>query len=107
MAETDGTDLEQAVTMAASGMALAHWARVAPDRPAFVSPNGDRTFAELNSHANALARALRRRGVVSGDSIVLLCANRPEFVEVLAAADRTGLRITPVNWHLTGPEVAY
>ena len=36
-----------------------------------------------------------------------MCANRPEFVEVLDAAQRIGLRLTPVNWHLTGEEAAY
>src|SRR5207244_802473 len=52
-------------------------------------------------------RALRRRGVGPGAGIALLCANRTEFVEVVAAADRAGLRLTPVNWHLTADEAAY
>jgi long-chain acyl-CoA synthetase len=101
------TDLEQAAARGAQGMALAHWASVQPDHPAVTSPNGDRTFGELNASANRLVRVLRRRGVTAGDSVVLLCGNRPEFVEAMAAAERSGLPITPVNWHLTGPEVAY
>ena len=36
-----------------------------------------------------------------------MCTNRPEFVEVLYAAQRIGLRLTPINWHLTGEEAAY
>ena len=44
----------------AAGMAVAHWAEVAPDRPAIVSPHGNRTFAELNARGNQLASALRR-----------------------------------------------
>ena len=36
-----------------------------------------------------------------------MCTNRPEFLEVLYAAQRIGLRFTPINWHLTGPEAAY
>ena len=31
-----------------------------------------------------------------------MCTNRPEFLEVLYAAQRIGLRLTPINWHLTG-----
>ena len=36
-----------------------------------------------------------------------MCTNRPEFVEVLLAAQRVGLRLTPINWHLTGEEAGY
>lgn len=88
-------------------MTLAWWATQAPARPALVSPHGDRTFATLNGRANQLARALRRRGVQAGEGVALLCANRPEFVEVLSATQRAGLRLTPVNWHLTGAEAGY
>jgi long-chain acyl-CoA synthetase len=37
----------------------------------------------------------------------LLSSNRPEFAEVVAASQRAGLRLTPVNWHLTGDEAGY
>jgi long-chain acyl-CoA synthetase len=36
-----------------------------------------------------------------------MISNRPEFVAVLAAAQRSGLRLTPINWHLTADETAY
>ena len=78
-----------------------------PERPAILSPAGDRTFAELNARANQLARALRRIGLGTGDSVALLCSNRPEFAEVMFAALRSGLRYTPINWHLAADEVAY
>jgi len=89
------------------GLAIARWADSKPDRPAISSAHGDRTYAELDANANRLARALRRRGVVVGDQIALVCSNRPEFAEVLQAGLRSGLRVTPVNWHLSGDEVAY
>jgi long-chain acyl-CoA synthetase len=95
------------VAAAANGMLLAHWAGEAPERPAILSEHGDRTFAELNGRANQLARALRRLGLEAGDGVALLCANRPEFAEVLAACQRAGLRLTPVNWHLTADEAGY
>ncbi len=88
-------------------MTLAWHAQQAPDRPAISSVNGDRTFGELNANANRLVRVLRARGLQAGDSLSLVCANRPEFAEVLAACQRMGVRITPVNWHLTGSEMAY
>ncbi len=92
---------------ASVGMLGSYWAQRQPDRPAIVSPLGDRTFAELNANANRLVRALRARGVRAGDGIALMCANRPQFAETLAASQRAGLRLTTVNWHLTGSEVGY
>lgn len=89
------------------GMAVAFHAADAPSRAAVVSPHGTLTYAELDARANRLARALRRRGLRAGDAVALLCANRPEFVVAFVAGQRAGLRLTPVNWHLTGPEAAY
>ena len=91
----------------ASGMVLALHAQAAPDRPAIISEAGSRTLGELNANANRLVRSLRARGLGQGDSLVLVCSNRPEFAEVLYAAQRMGVRTTPANWHLTGEELAY
>ena len=94
-------------TAAATGMLPAHWAAEAPDRPALITEDGDSTFGQLNARANQVARALRRLGLGPGDGVALLCGNRTEFVEVYAAVHRAGLRLTPVNWHLTGAEAGY
>jgi long-chain acyl-CoA synthetase len=88
-------------------MLHAWWAERMPDRLAVVSPHGDRTYGDLNANVNRLARALRARGLQAGDAVALMCTNRPEFLEVLYASQRIGLRFTPINWHLTGPEAAY
>jgi len=89
------------------GMATAVYAAEAPDRLAVISPFGDRTYADLNRHSNQLVRALRACGAGPGDTIALVCRNRPEFVEVYDAVLRSGLRLTPINWHLTAEEIAY
>ncbi len=93
------------------GMRLAWWASVRPDAPALVAApgveGGDRTFAELNAGANRVARALRRRGLDVGDAVAVASRNRAEMVEVVLATQRAGLRLTLVNWHLTGDEAAY
>jgi long-chain acyl-CoA synthetase len=91
---------------AAVGMVLAVHAAEAPERPAVTGPTGDRTFAELNGRANALVRALRRRGLKAGSAVAIVCANRPEFAEVYFATHRAGFRLTTVNWHLTAGEAA-
>ena len=95
------------VDAAARGMTGSLWARVKPEAPAVRDPHGERTFFEINANANRIVRLLRRQGVVAGDAVALMCGNRAEFVEVLAAALRGGYRITPVNWHLTADEVEY
>ncbi|WP_051516137.1 AMP-binding protein [Candidatus Blastococcus massiliensis] len=92
---------------AATGMLIALWAARQPEATAIRSAQGDLTYAQLNARINQLARALRARGLTVGDSIALISSNRPEFVETLYAAQRTGLRLTPVNWHLTADEINY
>jgi long-chain acyl-CoA synthetase len=108
-AATDPAAAEAArrAELAGQGMLLAWYAERQPDRPAIIAPTGDRTFAELNGHANQLVRALRRRGVQEGDAVALICGNRAEFPETVAACQRAGFRLTPINWHLTGEEAAY
>jgi long-chain acyl-CoA synthetase len=101
------TDPELQASYTAEGRAITYWAAVAPDRLAVASPFGDRTFADLDQRADQLVRALRSRGLDVGDAVALVVRNRPEFVEVWAACRRSGLRLTPINWHLTVDEMAY
>ena len=89
------------------GMVTAVYAAEAPDRLAVISQAGQRTFAELNARANQVLRTLRARGVEPGSTIALVCANRPEFVEVYEAVLRGGMRLTAINWHLTADEITY
>ncbi|MEZ5782847.1 MAG: AMP-binding protein [Rhizobiaceae bacterium] len=61
------------------------WALKAPDRPAILEygPDGSRatlTYAELSRRSNALANALRAKGVQRGDRVALLL---PQGFEVL------------------------
>ena len=108
-------DLKDAVSLDAQleaaaqvGMTTAVWAQVHPHKTAIYDPDGTtHTFFKINANANKLARLFRQRGLKAGDSLALICSNRAEFVEVLAATLRTGIRITPVNWHLTAEEIAY
>lgn len=90
------------------GMKYAVWAGLRPERVAVVDPDATEwTFAHVNGRANRLVRLLRARGLEVGDAVALICSNRHEFVEVLAASLRGGFRLTPVNWHLTADEIGY
>ena len=81
----------------------------APDRPAvIVGETGQSlTFAELEARSNKVAHVLRGEGLTVGDHVAMLLENRTEFFEVMWAALRSGVYITPINWHLNPAEVAY
>ncbi len=104
--ETNGAPLDQGQAML-TGMTVAYHAQQAPSRLAVVSNYGNRTFAELNARANQLARVFRAAGLKPDDGVAMLLVNRPEFIETYYACMRVGLRITPINWHLTGDNASY
>jgi long-chain acyl-CoA synthetase len=81
----------------------------APDRPAIIIAGTDRvlTYAELDENSARLASALHALGLREGDVIALLSDNTAEAFEVFWAAVRSGLYVTPINWHLTPDEVDY
>jgi long-chain acyl-CoA synthetase len=89
------------------GMTVAFWAKLQPRAPAVVAETGNRTYGELNARSNQIVRALRAQGIGAGAGVALLCANRTEFVEMFWATRRAGIRMTPVNWRLSGEEAAY
>jgi long-chain acyl-CoA synthetase len=83
------------------------FAREYPHGVAIVSELGNRSFAQLDESANRIAHQLRAMGLCAGDPVVLMCGNRPEFIEVLLGTMRTGLRLTPISTHLTADEARY
>lgn len=93
---------------ASCGMTTAVRASAQPDRTAVIDLDGEtRTFFQVNANANRIVRRFPAAGLRVGDAIALICSNRHEFIEVLAAALRGGYRLTPVNWHLTADEIGY
>jgi long-chain acyl-CoA synthetase len=91
----------------ACGMAVAHFARRRPEATAVESRFGARSFAALDANANRLARLFRDAGLAPGDAVAVVSRNRPAFVETYLAALRSGMRFTPVNFHLTAEEAGY
>jgi long-chain acyl-CoA synthetase len=108
-ASLDGASLDDRLTEAGtSGMTTAVWADLKPAATFIHDPDGKtHSWGKVNAQANRIVRLLREHGLTTGDAVALVCSNRAEFVEVLAAAQRGGWRITPVNWHLTADEIAY
>jgi acyl-CoA synthetase (AMP-forming)/AMP-acid ligase II len=63
------------------------------------------TYGELEARSNRVAHLLRARGLRPGGHLAVLLDNDPRYFEVVWAALRAGLYVTPINWHL-GPEEA-
>ena len=87
------------------GTLLSWWAEQQPDRLAVAGAHGQRTFAELDRRANQLVRAAppRRRAGLGGRAH----AAQSRGVGRGVGGVRGGYRLTPINWHLTGPEAGY
>jgi long-chain acyl-CoA synthetase len=90
-------------------MQLSTLARRMPDKAAVIdAASGDvTTFAELDRRSLQIAQLLAASGLGRGDHIAIMMDNRPEYFEIVWAAQRRGIYTTPVNWHLTEAEAAY
>jgi len=79
-----------------------------PDAVAMYLPDGRAvTRGELHARANQLVHGLRALGLEPGDSVAVVQPNDLPMVELYFATLQAGFRITPVNHHLVGPEIAY
>ena len=65
------------------------------------------TYAELDDRSRRLAALLHDRGIGPGGHVAVLMENNRAFLEVLWAAQRSGLHYTAINRHLRPGEVQY
>jgi long-chain acyl-CoA synthetase len=80
-----------------------------PDLPAIIMGSSGEvvTYCELDERSNRLAHLFRARGLTPGDCMATFMENQVRYMEVTWAAQRAGLYCTPINSHLTAPEVEY
>ncbi len=97
------------MTTLENAMHLAAVAERAPDRAAIIMGQSGETitFRELDERSNQVAQLFRARGIERGGSVAIMLENHPRFLEVLWAAQRSGLYYTAINSHLTADEVEY
>jgi len=74
---------------------------------AFTYAGEDISFAEIDEGADRVANGLLALGVMPGDRVAFLGKNHPLYFEAFLGANRIGAVMTPVNWRLAAPEVAY
>ncbi|APY90119.1 AMP-dependent synthetase [Streptomyces alfalfae] len=80
-----------------------HW----PAHPALVCGDQTWSYDRLETAANRLASALRRRGLRPGEAVASLAWNRAELVEVEFALYKAGLIRVPVNARLGRAEIEH
>jgi acyl-CoA synthetase (AMP-forming)/AMP-acid ligase II len=80
-----------------------------PDKAAAIEAQTGRvrTYAELEDRSARLAHVLASAGIAEGGRVAVLLGNQLEYFDVAWATQRSGLYLTPVNWHLTANEAGY
>ena len=76
-----------------------------PGAPAVVAPEGALSYTDLDRHAGALAGALARRGIASGDRVGLLLDPGRQLPVLFWALWRLGAVACPVSTRLPPPAV--
>jgi fatty-acyl-CoA synthase len=75
------------------------------DRVGLTDELGSLTFSELDARSNALACALRARGVGEGSGVGILCRNHRGFVDITFGASKVGARVLYLNTDFAGPQL--
>jgi long-chain acyl-CoA synthetase len=65
------------------------------------------TYRVLDERSKRVAQLLHSAGLRPGDHIAILLENHPRYFEVVWGAQRSGLYVTPINWHLKAEEAGY
>jgi long-chain acyl-CoA synthetase len=79
-----------------------------PDHVAVVEVDEQQyTAGELLAGVNRLSHGLQALGLQRGDSIAAMLPNSLQALELYLAMQQIGLYLTPINYHLVGPEIAY
>ncbi len=86
---------------------LAYRAAATPERLALVAGGRRLTYRELEGRAQALASALRARGVAVGDLVAVLLPNGYRYALTVCALMRLRAVLVPLNTRLAAPEAAW
>jgi fatty-acyl-CoA synthase len=77
------------------------------DRPALTFAGRDWSFRGIDAAVSRLARALHGAGLAPGERVAAYGRNSDAYVLLFLACARAGLVHVPVNYALTGEELAY
>ncbi len=74
------------------------------DKPALRFEGQTTSYAQLASHAQAMAASLHARGLQSGDRVAYVGLNHPLQLALLFACARVGIILMPLNYRLAAAE---
>ena len=85
------------------------YAEITPERAALIMAGSGEvvSWQALTERSRRLAQVLFHFGLRPGDHLALYMENHPRYLEVVWAALRSGLILTPINRHLGVEETAY
>jgi long-chain acyl-CoA synthetase len=78
-----------------------------PNDAAVIDVHGEHSWQALFAGALGVVRLLRDHGVGAGGHVAILSANRVEYFQALLGCLLAGVWLTPLNRHLSAPEVDY
>ena len=87
--------------------AVAAHGRLKPAKVGARDSSRSLTYRAWDERATRLAAGLLACGLAKGDRVGQLASNCIEWLELYVALARAGLVAVPVNFRLTGPEIAY
>jgi fatty-acyl-CoA synthase len=76
------------------------------DHPAIIDEAKQVTFTELDERSNALANALREKGLTANDGLGILARNHCGLFESILAGAKIGARTLLLNTDFAGPQLA-
>jgi long-chain acyl-CoA synthetase len=84
-------------------------AHSSPNKPAIIMGiSGETvTYQQLEERSNQGAHLFRSLGLRAGDHIGIMMENNRQYLEIVWAAQRSGLIFTPISTHLTRDETVY
>ena len=90
---------------------LANWFREralrTPERMALHFEGRDWSYGAMQREIEDCAGRFAALGIVAGDRVAFLGLNQPMFLFAMFATARLGAIFVPLNYRLTGPELAY
>ena len=80
-----------------------------PNRPAIIMGGSGAvvTYRQLEERSNQGAHLFRSLGLAPGDHICIMMENNRQFLEIVWAAQRSGLTFTPIRTHLDKHSALY
>ncbi|UAL31086.1 AMP-binding protein [Nocardioides rotundus] len=76
-----------------------------PDAIGVVDELGELTWGEVHARSNAVAHALRQRGIGQGDSVAVMCRNHRGFIDAVVGAAKAGADVLLMNTAFAAPQL--